>query len=56
MNNAPIPFSVEGTASDPVFRPDVKALANETLKGIGGDAGKAASGILKGFLGGKKKN
>ena len=54
ISNAPIPFFVQGTASDPVFRPDVKGLATETLKGMGGDAGKAASGILKGILGGKK--
>jgi hypothetical protein len=50
---------VQGTASDPAFRPDVKGIATgiatETLKGVGGDAGKAAGDILKGFLGGKKK-
>ncbi len=57
IGNAPIPFLVQGTASDPAFRPDVKGIATETLKGVvGGDAGKAASGILKGLLGGKKKN
>jgi len=55
MANAPIPFSIEGTASDPQFRPDVKGMAGATLKGLAkGDAGKAAGGILKGILGGKK--
>ncbi len=56
MSNAPIPFTIQGTASDPQFRPDVKGIATETLKGfVKGDAGKAASGILNEFLGGKKK-
>ncbi|HTS49904.1 MAG TPA: AsmA family protein [Bryobacteraceae bacterium] len=55
MANAPIPFTIEGTASDPQFRPDVKGIAGATLKGfVKGDAGKAAGGILKGILGGKK--
>ncbi len=54
MANAPIPFSIEGSASDPQFRPDVKGLAGATLKGFKGNAGKAAGGILKGILGGKK--
>ncbi len=56
ISNTPIPFLVQGTASDPAFRPDVKGIATETLKGMGGDAGKAASGILKGLFGGKKRN
>ena len=56
MSNAPIPFIIEGTASDPQFRPDVKGMANEALKGlVKGDTGKTAGDILKGFLGGKKK-
>jgi len=49
-----LPFTIEGTASDPQFRPDVKGIAAGALKGVGGDAGKAATGILKGILGGKK--
>jgi AsmA protein len=57
-----IPFAIEGTSSDPRFRPDVGALATEELtrglKGanVGGvDAGKAADDVLQGLFGGKKK-
>jgi len=56
VSNEPIPFSIDGTASDPQFHPDMKAVAGEALKGlVKGDAGKAAGDILKGILGGKKK-
>ena len=56
MGNAPIPFKIEGTASDPQFRPDIAAAANQAIeKFVPGGAGKAAGDILKGFLGGKKK-
>jgi AsmA protein len=49
--NTPIPFTVSGTASDPVFRPDVKAVVKEeATKAVE----KAAGGLLKGLLGGKK--
>jgi AsmA protein len=56
--NKPIPFTVEGTASNPVFKPDVGAIAKEQMKGIidGSNVGKTAGGILNGLLGGKKKN
>ena len=54
VSNAPIPFSIEGTASDPQFRPDVRGIASDVLKGVERDPAKAASGILKGILGGKK--
>lgn len=43
VDNTPIPFTVEGTASDPQFRPDVKAVVKEKV-----------GGLLKGLLGGKK--
>ncbi|HTA69736.1 MAG TPA: AsmA family protein [Bryobacteraceae bacterium] len=56
VGNKPIPFTVEGTSSNPVFKPDVGAIAKEELKGVGGDVGKAAGGLLNGLLGGKKKN
>ena len=56
VGNKPIPFTVEGTSSNPVFKPDVGAVAREELKGVGGDVGKAAGGLLNGLLGGKKKN
>jgi AsmA protein len=47
-----IPFTVTGTASEPVFRPDVGAVVKEELKGV---VGKTAGGLLNGLLGGKKK-
>jgi len=42
-----VPFSVQGTSQDPTFRPDVKGLATEQLKGT-------ASGLLNNLFGGKK--
>ena len=30
-----IPFVVQGTSADPVFRPDVKAVLNESAKRLG---------------------
>ena len=54
--NRPIPFTVGGTCSSPVFRPDYGAVAKEAIKGLKGDAGKAAGDLLNGFFGGKKKN
>ena len=53
VRNTPIPFTVGGTCADPVFKPDVKAVVREELKGAEGDLGK---GLLKGLMGGKKKN
>ena len=51
-----VPFTIQGTSSDPVFRPDVGAIATEEIKRFtGGDAGKAAGGLLNDLLGGKKK-
>lgn len=49
-----IPFLVEGTCSDPVFRPDTKAIKTEAVHTIKGEATKAAGGFLKGLLDGKK--
>jgi AsmA protein len=54
--NKPIPFTVGGTASEPVFKPDIGAVVKEEVKGIGSDAEKAAGGLLNGLLGRKKKN
>ena len=49
--NTPIPFTIGGTASDPTFHPDVKAVVKEeATKAVE----KAAGGLLKGLLGGKK--
>jgi len=51
MRDAPIPFLVGGTATDPVFRPDVRAIVSEKAKSTGT---KAVQGLLDRFLGGKK--
>jgi len=50
--NTAIPFTVGGTAADPVFRPDVKAVVREEA---GKAAAKAAGSLLKGLFGGGKK-
>lgn len=50
-----VPFFIKGTASDPKFEPDVKGMAAGEVKDLKGDAVKAATGIIGGFLG-KKKN
>ena len=55
VNNKPIPFTVSGTSSEPVFRPDMKAIAREQVNRIGGDVGKAAGGLLEGIFGNRKK-
>lgn len=55
VGNKPIPFTVGGTCSDPIFKPDMKAVAKEEVKSVEGDIGKAAGGLLNGLLGGKKK-
>lgn len=54
VGNKPIPFTVEGTAANPVFRPDLKAVAKEEVKSVGHDIGKAAGGVLRGLVGGKR--
>jgi AsmA protein len=46
-----IPFTVQGTCADPVFRPDVKSVVKENAKSVGV---KAAQGLFNRFLGGKK--
>ena len=54
-SNTTVPFRIQGTSSNPKFEPDVKGLVENKLKSLeGGQAGKAAEGILKGILGGKK--
>ena len=60
-NSNGIPFTVTGTTSNPIFLPDVKGMAGNMAKGLGGDAtGSAgqAAGAAKalGGLFGKKKN
>ena len=51
----PIPVAVKGTASNPVFQPDVKAAAAQEIKGLTGGAAKTATGVLGGLLGNKPK-
>jgi len=46
-----VPFTVQGTCADPVFRPDMKSLVTENAKGAGV---QAAKGLLNRLLGGKK--
>jgi hypothetical protein len=52
--NVPIPFTVQGTCSDPVFRPDVKGLLKEEVNAQKDQLKKAAGGLLRGLLGGKQ--
>jgi len=52
--NTPIPFTVQGTCADPVFRPDLKAVVKEKMKSVEGDLAKPAKGLFKDLLGGKK--
>jgi len=54
VDNTPIPITVQGTCADPIFRPDVKAVVAEKVKSLEGDAAKAAGGLIRGLLGGKK--
>jgi hypothetical protein len=56
VGNKPIPFTVGGTTSDPVFKPDYGAVVKEEVKSIESGVGKAASGLLNGLFGRKKKN
>jgi AsmA protein len=56
-----VPFTITGTSANPVFRPDVKAIASQKIdqevKSLTGnsDLGKTATGLLNNLLGGKKK-
>jgi AsmA protein len=52
LGNLSVPFTVQGSSSDPVFRPDVNAIANTQLKKV---ETKAVGSILNNLLGGKKK-
>jgi hypothetical protein len=54
--NKPVPFTVTGTSSDPVFKPNYGAVAKEEIKSIEGDIGRGVSGLLNGVLGRKKRN
>ena len=52
--STPIPFTVQGPATDPVFHPDMKAFAREEVKKFTVAPVGKATGLIKGFLGGKK--
>jgi hypothetical protein len=53
--NTTVPFKIQGTSSAPRFDPDTRGIVVGKLKQLGGsDVEKAATGLLKGFLGGKK--
>jgi len=54
VGNKPIPFTVEGTCANPMFRADMKAVAKEEIKGAEHDVGKAASEVFRGLLGRKR--
>jgi AsmA protein len=56
VGGTPIPFTVQGPATDPVFRPDMKSLAKEEFKkAITPDNVGKAAGFVRGLLGGGKK-
>ena len=51
-----IPFTVQGPATDPVFRPDMKAVAREELNRFtGGEGVGKAADLIKGIFGARKK-
>ncbi|HVB88004.1 MAG TPA: AsmA family protein [Candidatus Dormibacteraeota bacterium] len=55
-----IPFKIEGTTSNPVFVPEVGAMAGSMLKGVTGVGGKTnpanqVQGVIGGLFGKKKK-
>jgi AsmA protein len=55
LSKTAIPFLIQGDASNPDFKPDVKALAAEEGQKVKATAGKAAAGVLNNLLGGGKK-
>ena len=62
-SNNGIPFTITGTTSNPVFLPDVKGMAGNMVKGLGGTATGTGSGaqgaaqqVLGGLFGKKKSN
>jgi hypothetical protein len=52
--NKKIPFFVQGTSAAPVFKPDLKGMANEQLKAVTGDGAAGIGNAIKGLFGGKK--
>ncbi len=55
-SDAGVPFLVEGLASNPVFRPDIRAMAEQEVHSLEKNPlGKAAGSLLDGVFGKKKK-
>jgi hypothetical protein len=52
--NKNIPFFVQGTSAQPVFKPDLKGLANEHLNTVKGEAATAVGNMIRGLFGNKK--
>jgi AsmA protein len=52
LGSLSVPFTIQGSSSDPIFRPDVNAIANTQLKKA---ETKAVGSILNNLLNGKKK-
>jgi AsmA protein len=52
--NKNIPFFVTGTSAAPVFKPDLKGMANEQLKAVTGDGATSVGNAIRGLFGGKK--
>lgn len=51
-----VPFLIQGSAANPVFRPDMKNIASKKIEDIAkGNPVKAATGVLKGLFGRKKE-
>ncbi len=64
LSKTAVPFFVQGTAMEPVFKPDIRGLAeaqaknllrSEAQKRLKRSVGEAAGGILDNLFGGKKK-
>jgi AsmA protein len=64
LSRTAVPFFIQGTAMNPVFKPDVRGIAkteaqsllqSEAQKNLKGTAGKAVGGLLDKLLGPKKK-
>ena len=54
LRDAPVPFLVDGTCSEPAFHPDMKAVVKGEIKDMGKDVGKAADGLFKDLFHKKK--
>jgi AsmA protein len=64
LSRTAVPFFIQGTAMDPVFKPDVRGFAkseaqsilqSEAQKALKGKTGQAAQGLMDSLFGNKKK-